>query len=213
MGSVAHFRQAMLDSEHLEKLEYLLRITRQATRPASIRPPRPSRPPGAKKLPVWWEGDTRDEIHRALDLAEEFGTTAVLVGGREAAKVVDRLKASKVPVVLRLNFSAEPKVPTDEEYQKKSRAERDEPFRLLAQRKSEWKKQVGTAAALAKAGVPFAFSVEGIERIDSFPARCAAHRGGAFGGRCPRRLDAERRGNRLASAAGSAPSNRESSVT
>ena len=24
---------------------------------------------------VWWESDTRDEIHRALDLADEFGTT------------------------------------------------------------------------------------------------------------------------------------------
>ena len=71
--------------------------------------------------------------------------------------------------MLRLNFPVEPKVPTEEEYQKKPRAERDEPLRLLAHRKSEWKKQVATAAALAKAGVPFAFSAEGIDRIDSFP--------------------------------------------
>ena len=41
---------------------------------------------------------------------------------------------------------------------------------MLAHRKAEWKKQVATAAALAKAGVPFAFSTEGIDRIDSFPA-------------------------------------------
>ena len=123
----------------------------------------------SKKLPIWWEANTRDEIHRALDLADEFGTTAVIVGGREAAKVVDRLKASHVAVVLRLNFPVEPKVPTEEEYQKKPRAEREEPLRLLAHRQSEWKKQVATAAVLAKAGVPYAFSAEGIERIDSFP--------------------------------------------
>ena len=168
MGSIAHFRQAMLDSDHLAEARCLLRV---AWRGPSARRSRSEGPAGrrAKKLPVWWEANTRDEIHRALDLAEEFGTTAVIVGGREAGKVVDRLKASNVPVVLRLNFPVEPKVPTEEEYQKKPRAERDEPLRLLAHRKSEWKKQVGTAAALAKAGVPFAFSAEGIDRIDSFP--------------------------------------------
>ena len=74
----------------------------------------------SKKLAVWWEANTRDEIHRALDLAEEFGTTAVIVGGREAAKVADRLKAAKVPVVLRLNFPEEPRVPTEQEYRKKA---------------------------------------------------------------------------------------------
>ena len=41
---------------------------------------------------------------------------------------------------------------------------------MLADRKAKWKEQVATAAALAKAGVPFAFATEGIERIDSFPA-------------------------------------------
>ena len=88
----------------------------------------------ARKLPVWWEANTRDEIHRALDLADEFGTTAVIVGGREAAKVVDRLKAAKVPVVLRLNFPEEPRVPTEAGIsQAADLAERDEPLRVLAQ--------------------------------------------------------------------------------
>ncbi len=168
MGSVAHFRQAMLDSEHLQKLDAYYESHGGAHPPVdpALKALQAAR---AKKLPVWWEANSRDEIHRALDLAEEFGTTAVIVGGREAGKVVDRLKASKVPVVLRLNFPAEPKVPTEEEHQKKSRAERVEPLRLLAHRRSEWKKQVGVAAALAKAGVRFAFSAEGVERIDTFP--------------------------------------------
>ena len=94
----------------------------------------------------------------------------MIVGGREAAKVADRLKSAKVPVVLRLNFPEEPRVPTEQEYRKKAAAERDEPLRVLADRKTKWKEQVATAAALAKAGVPFAFATEGIERIDSFPA-------------------------------------------
>ena len=93
----------------------------------------------------------------------------MIVGGREAGKVADRLKSMNVPVVLRLNFPVEPRVPTEEEYQKKAQNERDEPLRVLANRKSEWQKLVGTAAALRKAGVHFAFSTEGIERLDSFP--------------------------------------------
>jgi imidazolonepropionase-like amidohydrolase len=168
MGAVAHFRQAMLDSDHLQKLDAYYESHGGAHPPVdpALKALQAAR---SGKLPVWWEANTRDEIHRALDLAEEFGTTAVIVGGRDAGKVADRLKSRNVPVVLRLNFPAEPKVPTEEEYQQKPRAEREEPLRVLVHRKAEWQKQVGTAAALAKAGVSFAFSAEGIERIDSFP--------------------------------------------
>jgi imidazolonepropionase-like amidohydrolase len=168
MGSVAHFRQAMLDGDHARTLETYYQA-HGGPRPAFDPALKALQSARSKRLAIWWEANTRDEIHRALDLAEEFGTSAVIVGGKEAAKVVDRLKAGKVPVVLRLNFPVEPKVPTEEEYQKRPPAERDEPLKLLAHRKAEWKKLVGTAAVLAKAGVPFAFSSDGIERIDSFP--------------------------------------------
>ncbi len=56
-----------------------------------------------------------------LDLAEEFGTDAVIVGGREAGKVVDRLKALDVPVILRIDFPPEPKVPSESDYRKRDR--------------------------------------------------------------------------------------------
>ena len=169
MGSVAHFRQAMLDSDHLQKLDAYYESHGGAHPPVdpALKALQAAR---SGKLPVWWEANTRDEIHRALDLAEEFGTTAVIVGGREAGKVADRLKSRNVPVVLRLNFPAEPKVPTEAEYQKKTagRAGRAACGCSLTARPSG-KNRSATAAALAKAGVSFAFSTEGIERIDSFP--------------------------------------------
>jgi imidazolonepropionase-like amidohydrolase len=168
MGSIAHFRQAMLDGEHAQKLETFYQA-HGGPRPPFDPALKALQSARAKRLAVWWEADTRDEIHRALDLAAEFGTTAVIVGGKEAAKVVDRLKAENVPVVLRLNFPVEPKVPSDDEYQKRPPVERDEPLKVLAHRKDEWKKLVATAAVLAKAGVPFAFATDGLERIDSFP--------------------------------------------
>ena len=124
MGVVAHFRQAMLDAENHHERLGLLR---------DLGGPRPANDPAldalyartkSRALPVWWEANTRDEIHRALDLAEEFGTDAVIVGGREAGKVVSRLRSKDIPVVLRLDFPDEVKVPTVAEYQKPAVAER-----------------------------------------------------------------------------------------
>ncbi len=169
MGSIAHFRQAMLDADHLRTVKAFYE-THDGGQPPFDPALQALQAARSKKLPVWWEANTRDEIHRALDLAEEFGTTAVIIGGREAAKVADRLKASKVAVVLSLRFPEEPRVPGQEDYRKRQPAERTEPLRVLADRKAKWKEQVGTAAALAKAGVNYAFSTDGVERIDTFPA-------------------------------------------
>jgi imidazolonepropionase-like amidohydrolase len=169
MGSIAHLRQAMLDADHLKKLEdYAAKHGgTQAPFDPSLRALQAAR---ARKLAVWWEANTRDEIHRALDLAEEFGTSAVIVGGREAAKVADRLKAYKVPVVLRLSVPEEPTVPTEPEYRKKSVADRGDPLRVQAHRKDRWKEQLATAAALAREGIPFAFATDGVDRLDTVPA-------------------------------------------
>ena len=98
----------------------------------------------------------------------------MIVGGREAAKAADRLKAEHVAVILRLSFPEEPKVPTEEEYRKRPLLEQEEPLKLLADRRDKWKEQVATAAALARAGIPFAFATEGLERLDSFPAKLRA---------------------------------------
>ena len=110
MGSVAHLRQAMLDADYYQTL-LSLNEGGSDSRPPYDPALRTLGLARKKNLPVWWEADTRDEIHRALDLAAEFGTTAVIVGGREAAKVIDRLKAEHVAVVLRLNFREEPAGP------------------------------------------------------------------------------------------------------
>ena len=161
MGVVAHLRQAMLDSEnHHDRLAYYDRVGG----------PRPANDPAldalyaarTRTLPVWWEANTRDEIHRSLDLAEEFGTDAVIVGGREAGKVVSRLRAKDIPVVLRLDFPEEPKVPTVADYAKKTAEEKDEPLKVLAEKAAIWKERVAVAKTLAAANVRFAFAAEGV---------------------------------------------------
>ena len=170
MGVVAHLRQAMLDAEHAHVLDQFYE-EKGGQRPAFDAALKTLHASRTKALPVWWEANTRDEILRALDLAEEFGTTAVIVGGREAGKVADTLKAKGVPVVLKLDFPDDPKVPTETEYRNRPEAEREEPLRVLADRNAKWKVRVGTAAALAKAGVPFAFATDGIAKAETFPAQ------------------------------------------
>ena len=160
MGVVAHLRQAMLDAEnHHARLDYYENQggVRPATDPAldALYAAR------TKVMPVWWEANTRDEIHRALDLAEEFGTDAVIVGGREANKVTDRLKAKGVPVILKLDFPDEPKVPTEAEYRKLPVEERNDALKVMAEKHERWKERVGVAKALSDAKIKFAFEAEG----------------------------------------------------
>lgn len=173
LGSIAHLRQAMSDAEHHH------RLLEHSKNGGAVRPPADPALEALwearqKRLPVWWEAETRDEIHRALDLAQEFGTTAVIVGGREAAQVVDRLKDEKVPVVFRLDFPEAPKVPTEAEYRKRSAADQEEPLSVLADRKAKWKERVGAAAVLAKAGVPIALGTEGVGKLENGPAQLRA---------------------------------------
>ncbi|MDR3634203.1 MAG: amidohydrolase family protein [Isosphaeraceae bacterium] len=167
MGAVAHLRQAMIDAERAYALQAA------SEKHGGLRPPvDPAldalHAARAKILPVWWEANTRDEIHRALNLAEEFGTTVVIVGGSEAGQVAERLKAHDVPVVLRLDFPAEPRLPTEDEYRKLDPAERDVPLKVLADRHAKWKEQLATAAVLAKAGVRFAFATDGLSKPETF---------------------------------------------
>ena len=142
MGVIAHLRQAMLDAEyHHKALEYF----------EEHGGPRPPFDPALDALhqartgalPTWWEADDRDAIHRVLDLADEFGTSAVIVGGREAARGRSTAsRTSDAPVVLRVDFPKKPEVPSEEEYRKKDLKDRDRPLRALQHAKQEWDERV-----------------------------------------------------------------------
>ena len=107
MGYVSHLRQSMIDARHYETLWEHYRDY------GGQRPPidpalATLRAAQKGETRVFWEANTRDEIHRALDLADEFGLTPVIVGGREAWRVAERLAVERVPVVLRIDFPEEP---------------------------------------------------------------------------------------------------------
>ncbi len=170
MGAVAHLRQAMLDSDY-DHEAWAFYQAHGGPRPAFDPALKTLHLARSKVIPTWWEANTRDEIHRALDLAGEFGTTATIVGGREAGRLVDRLRTERVPVVLRLDFPEEPKAIDAAKRADLKPEEQLIPVRVRAEKRTKWAERVSTAAALAKAGVRFGFSSEGLEKSDKFHAQ------------------------------------------
>jgi imidazolonepropionase-like amidohydrolase len=169
MGVVAHARQTFLDAG------WYARAWRAFEEGGGVGKRPPLDPALAAlglaldgKLPVVFEADSRDEIHRSLDFAEEFHLKPILYGGRHAAKIAGRLKAENVPVFLRLAYSegpprrrfgffepppgTEPTPPEDD----------PTPVRAKADRERQQKEEQGAAAALYKAGVRFGFSTQGL---------------------------------------------------
>lgn len=121
MGYLAHLRQFFLDAQHHREL------VRRARSGAAV--PRPAHDPD---LEAAWplldgtthlacEAESARDIHRWLDLAEEFGLKVAIVGGREAWKAADRLKATGTPVVLTLDWSEEAEDPREAKEEKGSK--------------------------------------------------------------------------------------------
>jgi imidazolonepropionase-like amidohydrolase len=159
LGVISFVRQSFLDAQHQQV------VAQRAAKSAGIRPPfDPSldalQPALAGNLPVAFEADSAREILRALDMAQEFKLTPMISGAGEADQVTTELKARNVPVIYNLNF------PT------RSRAlapDADESISVLRARANAPK----VPAALAKAGITFAFSATGIREPRDFVRNAA----------------------------------------
>ena len=171
MGAVAHLRQAMLDAEHHQRL---------ARRRSGRRRRGPAVRPGARGA-----------------LAGPARRRAGLVGGRHSRRdppgprpgrgVRDHRRDRRRARSRQGRRSAEsrkaspsssgsisprsPRSPPRRSTASGRRPSRTSPCGSWPTASELWKEQVATAAALAKAGVPFAFATEGLERLDRFPAQ------------------------------------------
>ncbi|MFL5240942.1 MAG: amidohydrolase family protein [Gemmataceae bacterium] len=106
MGIIAHTRQTFLDAGHYHR-EWAAFEKRGR---AGLRPPQDPAlaslgPVLSEEMAIAFEADSKDSIHRALDIAEEFKLKPMIFGGSDAWKVADRLKKAEVPVLLKLNFA------------------------------------------------------------------------------------------------------------
>jgi hypothetical protein len=155
LGVFAEFRQQLLDARRYGAMQAAAAANPRGTaRPALDASMEALQPVLAGTMPVAFNASSEREIHRALDLATEFKLRAMIVGGQEAWKVADRLRAMNVPVIQSLNF---PKKPTN------VAADADpEPVRVLRTRVES----PAGPAKLAAAGVRMAFASGGASWTD-----------------------------------------------
>ncbi|MHC4090403.1 MAG: amidohydrolase family protein [Planctomycetota bacterium] len=136
------------------------------------------------QIPVIFEANTADEIRRALDLAEEFNVNVIISGGAEAWRLVDRLKARRVPQIISLKFPEEPDYgKKDSKRQSESPATQPasqpstqpakgaedkeriyEPLKLRRERRRLWEEQVANVIRLHEAGISFALSTREFDK-------------------------------------------------
>ncbi len=159
MGVFAVLRQMLLDAGRYREAQLAYeRSPRGTRRPDQDRSLAALLPVLDGALPVVMYADREREIARALDLAEEFKLKAIIAGGLESAKVADRLRERKVPVLLSLNF---PRRTTA------AMPEADpEPVRVLRERVEAPK----TAARLVNARTRFAFQSGALTNMADFSA-------------------------------------------
>ena len=151
MGVIAFVRQAFLDAQHWSAASKAPGAQRPMYDPSL----EALQPALAGTLPVAFEGAAAHEILRGLDMARSFKLNPMITNAREADQVINDLKAANARVIVSLNY---PTRPTN------LAPDADEPLRTLRMRANAPK----VAAALAKAGVPFAFSSNGLSEPRDF---------------------------------------------
>jgi imidazolonepropionase-like amidohydrolase len=176
MGIIAHCRQTLLDAGYHQRMWAVFEQNGRTGR-------RPALDPSldalnlvlTRKLPVIFEADSKDEIHRALDFAEEFHLQPIIYGGRDAWKTVDRLKQQQVPVILRLNFPDKPQLRLGRRasgpfYERSPAADSDKalPARVQEDVERLSHEEMRNASVLNQQGILFAFSTYGFEKPEKF---------------------------------------------
>ncbi|HUG89432.1 MAG TPA: amidohydrolase family protein [Planctomycetaceae bacterium] len=163
MGATAHLRQTLLDARRYADHWRLYR-----GKAAGIE--RPPFDPALEALvrvldretPAVFAAESRDDVHRALDFAAEFGLRPALWGGREAERCLDRLAGEEVELIVQVDFGDEPKVepPSKDE---KLAADVKDPLRVQEDRRRRWRERVAGLGAFEQRGLRFAVSTEGLK--------------------------------------------------
>jgi imidazolonepropionase-like amidohydrolase len=157
LGVIAFSRQAFLDAQWQKDARAFMDRHKDAA-VSGFEPGLDALAPALdRKMPVAFEAVEEREIVRALAFAKEFNLDPIIVGGAEAANVLDELKAAKARVIVSTNFQAVGGGGRGGFGGGRGGGEVDTPIRVTRMRQSA----VRVAAALEKAGIPFAFTAGG----------------------------------------------------
>lgn len=113
---------------------------------------------------VFFAADDAEDIRNALTLSSEYGLRPIIVGGKQAWRVADELRAREVPVLVSLDFSKPKRWKPEKPAAQPDTVAPQEPQELdaAAQReKQEIEAEYRNAARLAEAGVTIALTSGG----------------------------------------------------
>lgn len=164
LGDIAFVRQAFYDAQWQKAARaWADRHTDQ---------PRPGFDPALdalapvldRKMPVSFEGDELRQILRGLAMAKQFDLEPIITGGTEADQAIPDLKAAHATVILTLAMPAEGGRGGGPATAPGGRGGAEAPARVARMRDNLPK----VPAALAKAGILYAFSSEGLQNPSDF---------------------------------------------
>ena len=159
MGVIGFTRQAFSDAQYYQS-QWTYYEKKKGPRPVYDAALEAMQPALAGKLPVAFQAESDVQILRALAFAREFKLDPIVVGAREADRVLDDLKAQKARVIYSLNLPTRARILAPEA---------DEPVATLRERANAPK----VPASLAKAGVQFAFTSAGLRDPKDFVRNAA----------------------------------------
>jgi len=159
MGVIAVIRQAFLDAKWYRDAN-----AAYARNPGSARPPVDNslaalRDAVEGRLGVLFVADEMLQVLRAAALAKEAGVSARIVGAGDEYKRAALIAATGAPLVVPVNFPEAPDVSTPEKA-----------IEVGTEELRQWQDAPGNAAVLAKAGVTFALTSNGLKDPKTFAA-------------------------------------------
>jgi hypothetical protein len=159
LGTFSALRQMFNDAKrHDQLLKMYAQDPKGMRRPADDKSLEALIPVVNGQMPVILVANRENEIERALNLAKEYNLKAIIAGGQEAGKFIDRLKAQNVPVLLSMNFPKRTAAASPD-----ADPETLDTLRFRAEVPK-------VAGKLAAAGVKFAFQNGGAANINDFVA-------------------------------------------
>jgi imidazolonepropionase-like amidohydrolase len=158
MGAIAVTRQAFLDAAW-----YRDALAAYASRPEASQRPETNnawaalQPVIAGREPVQFVAGEMLQVLRAAAIAKEAGVAARIVGAGDEYKRAGGIAATGAPLIVPVNFPDPPDV-----------SDPDLALEVTTEELRGWQDAPGNAAALARAGVTFALTGNGLRDVKSF---------------------------------------------
>jgi imidazolonepropionase-like amidohydrolase len=166
LGVVAFARQSFLDAQWQKEARAFAERRKEA-HVGGFEPALDALAPALdRKIPVAFDAGEEREILRALAFAKEFNLDPIIVGGAEAANVIEELKTARARVIVSANFQAVGGGVAGRGGGGGGGrgGDADIPLRIVRMRQNAAK----VPAALEKAGIAFAFTAGGLQTPADF---------------------------------------------